>query len=278
MKSSRPDLGAPAEPPAIYLNSRGSIDPLPRLRSRLMDSLSNFTKATQLPAELVEASDRKSPPVTEEQICKKELSISNSALRCFMWHSTIRQSAEKTDLGCGKICHMGMFLISYPFKIKTSVLLYVEVGPVALAKQSLCEAAFEMLKPSLIALQEEFNSQVDIALNTLPPAVKKVCEYVRANIRAPISSETLASITSLSPGHFARIFRRSMGMSIANYISQERVNVASQRLLKDRHLRISEIALESGFESIPHFNREFRRHKGTSPTTFKKIAPRSFEN
>jgi len=270
MKIASPSDMSSMERNSFCPNSPDDLNPLSRLKKRLADSLTNFTKVTQLPAVLVESSDPFSSSVSEHRICKKELSFSNSATKCLKWHAKIRKSADQPDPSCGAICHKGIFFISYPFKIKESVLWFVEIGPVTLTKKSLCEAGLQILKPTLIALQDEFNLQLDLTHTAMPPPVKKVCDHIRANISNPISQETLSRITSLSSGHFARIFRQSTGMTIAKYISQQRVNFASERLLRDHYLRISEIALESGFESIPHFNREFRRHKGTSPTMFKK--------
>ena len=49
------------------------------------------------------------------------------------------------------------------------------------------------------------------------------------------------------------------------YITRLRVERAKQLLLNQNN-RISEVAFEAGFQSIPHFNRSFKRVTGVTPT------------
>ena len=40
-------------------------------------------------------------------------------------------------------------------------------------------------------------------------------------------------------------------------------------LLRDTRRRVAEIAGDVGYESVPSFNKAFRRWQGASPTTFR---------
>ena len=53
------------------------------------------------------------------------------------------------------------------------------------------------------------------------------------------------------------------------YLLEERLNY-SRALFYDRDLTIGEIAERSGFNDPLYFSRQFHRHFGTSPTTFRQ--------
>ena len=57
-------------------------------------------------------------------------------------------------------------------------------------------------------------------------------------------------------------------MTLTEYRTQRRLELAKRVLLQpDR--RVSEVAFEAGFESIPHFNRVFHRYVGCSPSEYR---------
>jgi AraC-like DNA-binding protein/ligand-binding sensor protein len=78
----------------------------------------------------------------------------------------------------------------------------------------------------------------------------------------------LADRLHVSPCHFCKLFKKQTGLTFTEYRTELRVE-AAKRLLLNRHLRVSEIAFEAGFDSIPYFNRVFRRLVGCSPTQFR---------
>ena len=57
-------------------------------------------------------------------------------------------------------------------------------------------------------------------------------------------------------------------MTFTDYLSRVRVEKA-KNLLQNPHLRVSEIAFETGFDSISQFNRSFKRITGLAPTQFR---------
>ena len=87
------------------------------------------------------------------------------------------------------------------------------------------------------------------------------------------------ALKKLTPANFRRVTEflktggadvdwDTTGMTFTQYLSMLRITKA-QKLLPNPQARISEVAFESGFASITHFNRMFRRVTGQSPTDFR---------
>jgi len=84
--------------------------------------------------------------------------------------------------------------------------------------------------------------------------------------RAPFPT---VSENGLHPNYAMNLFQKSFGTTLLNYVTQHRVSHA-QRLLTTTDLIITEIALQSGFQSISRFNEAFSRMCGCSPREYRK--------
>jgi transcriptional regulator GlxA family with amidase domain len=103
----------------------------------------------------------------------------------------------------------------------------------------------------------------------LPPrALRRVREYIEANLEENISIQVLAGIAGLSMYHFARVFKQSEGVTPHDYLVKCRVRRAKE-LLSDTDLPMSEIALASGFSDQSHCARRFREHVGVTPSAYR---------
>lgn len=100
---------------------------------------------------------------------------------------------------------------------------------------------------------------------TMPPAVTKACRIIRARaFVADIQLDEVARQCGVSGGHLSRLFHHSTGLTFREYLSQVRVEHAKSLLLGTAR-NVSEIAYESGFQSLSQFHRAFAKAFGTSP-------------
>ncbi len=83
----------------------------------------------------------------------------------------------------------------------------------------------------------------------------------------PPSLRELAVLCKLSARQLTRAFRKSRGCSIADYMTQTRIEVAKRRLTT--HESIKEIAASMGFSSQSTFTYAFRRNTGVTPNQFR---------
>jgi len=109
----------------------------------------------------------------------------------------------------------------------------------------------------LIALTEQSQSVVD-----------KVKMYIREHIEKEISREDLASHVYLNPDYLTRIFKKETGLSISDYLMQQRMDRAAF-LLINTDMSVSSIAGKIGYANFSHFSRIFKKYMGLNPLDYR---------
>jgi len=77
--------------------------------------------------------------------------------------------------------------------------------------------------------------------------------------------ERLASVSGVSEAHFARSFKQAFGTPPHRYLLTRRIERATA-LLRDTEQPITDIAFQTGWESLGTFGRTFRDITGLSPS------------
>lgn len=95
-------------------------------------------------------------------------------------------------------------------------------------------------------------------------AKRRVLELIDAALDARLTIESLAREVGLSPAHFSRAFRESLGQPPHRYLLALRLERA-RRLLATTRASLSEIAQRAGFADQAHFTRLFKRAFGITP-------------
>jgi AraC family transcriptional regulator len=98
--------------------------------------------------------------------------------------------------------------------------------------------------------------------------IQQVTEYIRDRLAADLSLVELATCISLSPYHFARLFKQTTKMTPHQYVICQRVEFAS-KLLSKKDLSIAEVALCCGFAHQGHLSKHFKRLTGVTPKTYR---------
>ncbi len=101
-----------------------------------------------------------------------------------------------------------------------------------------------------------------------PHALRQVTAYIDDYLARDLTLAELAGVVHLSPYHFARLFRRSTGLSPHRYVVRRRVERA-RLLLTTTNLALHEIAAGVGFADQSHLARHVRRLLGTTPTDLR---------
>ncbi|EKO3981542.1 AraC family transcriptional regulator [Vibrio fluvialis] len=100
--------------------------------------------------------------------------------------------------------------------------------------------------------------------------IAKVITWIKQNFKNQIEIDFLASMASMSSSTFRLHFRSISGISPLQFIKQIRLQEARQLLLTQR-LDVGEVAHSVGYESVPQFNREYKRLFGNPPLKDLKI-------
>lgn len=101
-----------------------------------------------------------------------------------------------------------------------------------------------------------------------PYRMKRVTEFIRANIEGEITLNELARDVGLSPSHFCSLFRKTSGKTPHQFVLQCRIQHA-KALLTSPTCSILDVALASGFRTHQHFSRMFRRQVGIPPSAYR---------
>ena len=79
----------------------------------------------------------------------------------------------------------------------------------------------------------------------------------------------LARVSCVSPAHFARSFKEAFGLPPHRYLLTRRIERATA-LLRDTGLSITDIAFQTGWNSMGTFGRTFRDVTGESPGAMRE--------
>src|SRR5690606_24704554 len=102
-----------------------------------------------------------------------------------------------------------------------------------------------------------------------PWALKRCLELLQERLSEDISLDELAAEARLSPFHFARMFKQSLGVPPRVYLTRLRMEKASE-LLEHTDLSVTEIAQEVGYSSNQVLARVFFKHQHLSPTDYRR--------
>lgn len=102
-----------------------------------------------------------------------------------------------------------------------------------------------------------------------PWQVRRSVEQLRPDLAASVSLADLAAGVGLSPFHFARAFRKSVGTPPHRYLMQLRIERACA-LLAHTEMSVTEIALEVGYESSQSLARAFGAEMGVNPSRWRR--------
>jgi AraC family transcriptional regulator len=101
-----------------------------------------------------------------------------------------------------------------------------------------------------------------------PGRLRRIKEFVHANIEADLTLPDIARSVELSTAHFSRMFRKSTGETPHQFLLRQRIERAKQMLRAPR-ARVLDVAVACGFKTQQHFARVFRHVSGASPREYR---------
>lgn len=100
--------------------------------------------------------------------------------------------------------------------------------------------------------------------------VKRIHEYLMKNYQNEIDLADVASMVHMSPASLCRFFKSSTGLTVFEYLNKLKIDL-SCKLLLNTDLNVVDISYDCGFNNLSHFNKQFRKFTGKTPTLFRKV-------
>jgi Response regulator containing CheY-like receiver domain and AraC-type DNA-binding domain len=98
----------------------------------------------------------------------------------------------------------------------------------------------------------------------------KVKQYVLSHISEPsLSREDIAKQVYLNPDYLTRVFKKETGLSISDFLQQQRILYA-KALLETTDRSISDISLLAGYSNLSYFSLIFKKALDMSPIEYRK--------
>lgn len=98
--------------------------------------------------------------------------------------------------------------------------------------------------------------------------IKSMLRYIHEHYREELNITKIAESASISESECLRCFHSTIHITPIQYVRQYRIQRAAN-LLAATEERISDIAMQCGFQDMSYFTKTFREMKGCTPTEFR---------
>ncbi len=145
-----------------------------------------------------------------------------------------------------------------------------EIETPSLACSLMMDTLYHAFLVRLLSECSNLSSSVPAMPHRLAPhRLRRVIEYIDANLADDIALQDLAAVAGTSRFHFSRAFREATGVPPYRFVVSKRVE-AARSLLIESELSLSEVAARTGFRSAAQLGAMFTQSLGETPTRFRR--------
>lgn len=119
----------------------------------------------------------------------------------------------------------------------------------------------EMLSEYCTMVQEAF-------LNKYSKDIGTVINHINLNLSTEMSLASLSKLVAITPNYLASSFKKEVGLSIMDYITKKRIELAKE-MLEQTNLQTQEIANYIGYNDVSYFSRVFKKQVRMTPTEYR---------
>ena len=112
-------------------------------------------------------------------------------------------------------------------------------------------------------------SGLSVHSSRLGAPLLRLMDFVAKSYRKPVRAQDLARAVGCSVHHLGHIAHERLGISLMEYLTRFRLEVA-RHLLTATRLTIDQVAGEAGFSSASHLSRAFLAHSGYRPGDYRR--------
>lgn len=209
----------------------------------------------------------------------------NSCVRCRM---AVQNYIIRHGRPMSGYCKKGVYEYCAPVIYCGEVIAVIFIGNIYTGAEEQVNRFGEFLTPQMLATMEQKYSPADCAKTAQvisgyirmlvdrygleeenkDSLMENIKSYIRDNYAYDFSVAELAEMFGYNAKYLGRLFKSRTGTSLNTFCNIQRVNEA-KRLLSETQMRITDIALQTGFNNISYFNYVFMQQTGVSPGTYR---------
>ena len=126
------------------------------------------------------------------------------------------------------------------------------------------------IKGLLYLMCASFDESAEYIKNENKSLLGKIFMFIGENFAGDCSLSTIARSMGYNESYISRYFKKCVGINLCDYINMVRISNVCY-LYENSDNTILGCALESGFDSLRTFNRNFKKQKGVSPREYFKL-------
>ena len=108
------------------------------------------------------------------------------------------------------------------------------------------------------------------SMNKYSPAVQKAVALINSDLSANLTLHSLSASLNISDGYLSSVFRKETGVTLTQYILNERIQLA-MRLLSTTNLQVQSIAQHCGILDVHYFSKLFKKQNGITPKQYREM-------
>lgn len=183
----------------------------------------------------------------------------------------VRQIAETSELNFDRIDLAHSFSNDDLHLQQTAMMLLAELKSGSLMGELYVESLTRVLVIHLLRYYSSLSQIVTAEHHNLAhKRLQQAIDYIHAHLDRDLSLVQIAESIHISPSYFASLFKRATGLSLHQYVIQQRVERA-KLLLTTTDLAIASIAFQVGFSSQSHLTQHCKRLTGMTPKQLSNI-------
>lgn len=173
--------------------------------------------------------------------------LRNTKIYCTICNTLLRKAAEK-----GGVHPMHLDSSSSEFARRIEVIGTVDEG---------AELMLEMVRGYCRLVR-------DRATAGYSPFIRRCVAYIDANIAGDLSLSALAAIQNVNASYLSNQFRKEVGKTLTEYVTEGRMEMAA-RLLLTSSLQVQTVAQHCGMSDVNYFSKLFKKYYGATPRQYR---------
>ena len=109
----------------------------------------------------------------------------------------------------------------------------------------------------------------DDLVKPLSKAIQNCQTYLKHHFTDDLSLSSIAEKFKLSDYYLSRQFKEEVGLSISEYVTQQRL-IYAKKLLVTHNIPVKDIAKQAGFNNVSHFCSTFKKITQQTPTEYRQ--------